>query len=78
MEWMFGRMERTDGIHQFKSWLHFVVTTNFLQTSRSNFNSTKREGGEPVLLSQRVEMIIGKMDLASVVDCPAISIKLGS
>ena len=30
---VFGAMETADGIHQFKSWLHFVLT-NFLQTSR--------------------------------------------
>ena len=38
----------------------------------------EREELEPVLLSQRVEMIIGKMDLATIKDRPAISILLVS
>ena len=37
MRRVFGWMETADGIHQFKSWLHFV-STDFLHSSGSNFH----------------------------------------
>ena len=50
----------------------FCVDDKLSSDFKIKFQFHQGEAREPVLLSQRVEMIIGKMDLATNEDRPAI------